>query len=71
MNATPHDARGSRRARSGLRAAPHVPGGRRDSRAAGERGQAAVELLAILPLVLVVALAVAQLFAVGHAVRLR
>ena len=44
-----------------------APSGRRGARAAGERGQAAVELLAILPLVLVVALAVAQLFAVGYA----
>jgi hypothetical protein len=32
-----------------------------------ERGQAAVELLALLPLVLVIALALAQLFAVGYA----
>jgi hypothetical protein len=33
----------------------------------GERGQAAVELLAAVPVVLVIALAIAQLFAVGYA----
>jgi hypothetical protein len=38
----------------------------RDSRP-GERGQAAVELLATLPLLLVIALAVAQVLAVGYA----
>jgi hypothetical protein len=36
-------------------------------RAPGERGQAAVELLATLPLVLVIALAFAQVMAAGYA----
>ena len=67
MNDKPHDARGSRRAPSGGRTARHVPGGRRGAGRAGERGQGAVELLAILPLVLVIALALAQLLAVGYA----
>jgi hypothetical protein len=42
-----------------------VSGGR-----AGDRGQASVELVAILPLVVVVALAVAQLLAAGAAIEL-
>jgi hypothetical protein len=36
-------------------------------RAVGERGQASVELLGMLPLLLAVALAAAQLLAVGYA----
>jgi hypothetical protein len=53
--------------RSRAGAAGGAPIGRHSFGRAGESGQAAVELLAAVPLVLVIALAVAQVFAVGYA----
>ena len=53
-----------------MRARPDHPAERRGRDGAGppsQRGQAAVELLATLPLLLVVALAVTQVLAVGYA----
>jgi Flp pilus assembly protein TadG len=53
------DLRAAARPRAGDEGGPGVRG--------GERGQAAVELLALVPLLLAVALAAAQVLAVGYA----